>query len=72
MTEAVRAESVPGLGKGMTAAAVLARAGVRERQVFVLAADGSYDVELNRFFRELDAWGVRAASSVSAYADATK
>jgi len=56
----------------MTAAAVLARAGVRERQVFVLAADGSYDVELNRFFRELDAWGVRAASSVSAYADATK
>ena len=68
VTEAVRAESVAGLDKGMTAAAVLARAGVRERQAFVLGADGSYDVELNRFFRELDAWGARAASSVSAYA----
>ena len=68
VTEAVRAESAPGLDAGMTAAAVLACAGVRERQVFVLGADGSYDVELNRFFRELDAWGVRAASSVSAYA----
>jgi integrase len=68
VTEAVRAESVSGLDEGMTAAAVLTRAVVRERQVFVLAADGSYDVELNRFFRELDAWGVRAASSVAAYA----
>jgi site-specific recombinase XerD len=68
VTEVSRAGSVPGLDEGSTAAAVLARAGVRERQVFVLAADGSYDVELNRFFRELDAWGVRAANSVSAYA----
>ena len=68
MTEAVRAESVSGLDEGMTAAAVLTRAVVRERQVFVLGADGSYDVELNRFFRDLDAWGVRAASSVTAYA----
>lgn len=68
VTEAVRAESVSGLDEGMTAAAVLTRAVVRERQVFVLGADGSYDVELNRFFRDLDAWGVRAASSVTAYA----
>ena len=68
MTEAVRAESVSGLDEGMTAAAVLTRAVVRERQVFVLGADGSYDVELNRFFRDLDAWGVRAAGSVAAYA----
>jgi hypothetical protein len=47
---------VPGLGKD-AAAGVLARSGVRDRQVFVLGADGSYDVELNRFFRELDSWG---------------
>ena len=68
VTEAAHAASSPGLDAGATAAAVLARAGVRERQVFVLGADGSYDVKLNRFFRELDAWGVRAASSVRAYA----
>jgi len=68
VTEAARAASAPGLDAGMTAAAVLARAGVRERQVFVLGADGSYDVKLNRFFCELDGWGVRAASSVRAYA----
>jgi site-specific recombinase XerD len=68
VTEAARAASAPGLDAGATVAAVLARAGVRDRQVFVLGADGSYDVELNRFFRELDAWGVRAASSVRAYA----
>jgi site-specific recombinase XerD len=29
--------------------------------------DGSYDLELNRFFRELPSWGVRAANSVAAY-----
>ena len=63
----MRSQSL-GLDEGMTAAAVLTRAVVRERQVFVLGADGSYDVELNRFFRDLDAWGVRAASSVTAYA----
>jgi integrase len=68
VTEADRAESAPDLDAGTTAAAVLTRAGVGERQVFVLGADGTYDVELNRFFRELDAWGVRAASSVRAYA----
>lgn len=52
----------------MTAAVVLARAGVLAGQPFVLGADGGYDVALNRFFRELDSWGVRAASSVAAYA----
>jgi site-specific recombinase XerD len=49
-------------------ASVFARAGVRERQPFVLGADGCYDVALNRFFRELDGWGVRAANSIAAYA----
>jgi site-specific recombinase XerD len=41
---------------------------VRDGQPFVLGPDGSYDVALNRFFRELGGWGVRAANSVSAYA----
>ena len=68
VTDPVRAASATGLGNGVDPAAVLARAGVRERQVFVLGADGSYDLELNRFFRELDGWGVRAANSISAYA----
>jgi hypothetical protein len=69
-TEADRAGRAPGLGTGgvVTAAVVLARAGVLAGQPFVLGADGGYDVALNRFFRELDSWGVRAASSVAAYA----
>ncbi len=46
---------------------VLDRVGVREGQPFVLGADGSYDVELNRFFRELPSWGVRAENSVEGY-----
>lgn len=50
------------------AAVVLARAGVRDGQPFALGADGGYDAALNRFFRELDSWGVRAANSVAAYA----
>lgn len=41
---------------------------MRDGQPFVLGADGSYDPALNRFFRELDSWGVRAANSVAAYA----
>ncbi len=48
--------------------AALNRAGVADGLPFLLGADGSYDLELNRFFRELDRWGVRAASSVLAYA----
>ncbi|MFJ2264439.1 tyrosine-type recombinase/integrase [Streptomyces sp. NPDC087844] len=47
---------------------VLDRAGVREGQPFVLGANGSYDVHLNRFLRELPSWGVRADNSVMAYA----
>jgi integrase len=48
--------------------AALSRAGAAEGVPFLLGADGSYDVQLNRFFRELDSWGVRAANSVLAYA----
>lgn len=64
---AARADGAPGC-TGQDAAGVLARAGVRDGQPFVLGADGSYDPALNRFFRELDAWGVRAANSVAGYA----
>lgn len=69
-SETTRAAGAPGLGEcgEPRAAAVLARAGVRNGQPFVLGADGSYDPALNRFFRELDSWGVRAANSVAAYA----
>jgi site-specific recombinase XerD len=63
VTDAARSAAAAG-----DAGAVLARAGVAAGQVFVLGADGSYDVELNRFFRELDGWGVRAANSIVAYA----
>jgi site-specific recombinase XerD len=65
-TELARLGEVPSVGGG--AAAVLARAGAGEGQVFVLGRDGSYDVELNRFFRELDGWGVRSPNSIRAYA----
>ena len=67
LTEGVRAGAAPGLG-GSAGAAVLGRVGARDGQPFVLGPDGSYDVALNRFFRELGGWGVRAANSVSAYA----
>jgi site-specific recombinase XerD len=63
VTELARGAGTP----GVDAAAVLARAGVRAGQVFVLGSDGGYDVKLNRFLRELEGWGVRAASSVAAY-----
>ena len=65
-TELARLGEVPGVG-GDTAA-VLTRAGAAEGQVFALGPDGSYDVELNRFFRELDGWGVRSPHSIRAYA----
>jgi site-specific recombinase XerD len=35
---------------------------------FVLGADGSYDLHLNRFFRELDSWGARSEHTREAYA----
>lgn len=47
---------------------VLERAGVRGGKPFVLGPDGSYDRELNRFFQELDGWGVRSENGVAAYA----
>jgi site-specific recombinase XerD len=53
---------------GVDGAAVLRRAGVAGGLPFLLGADGSYDLQLNRFFRELDGWGVRAANSIVAYA----
>jgi Phage integrase, N-terminal SAM-like domain len=49
-------------------AAVLARAGVDDGMPFVLGADGSYDLHLNRFLRELDSWGARSAHTREAYA----
>src|SRR6266567_980464 len=52
---------------GLDTAGVLARAGIGDGQPFVLGADGSYDIALNRYFRELDGWGVRSANGVAAY-----
>ncbi|MGW9211260.1 tyrosine-type recombinase/integrase [Embleya sp. NPDC055664] len=46
---------------------VLDRAGVKEGQPFILGADGSYDLHLNRFLRELDSWGVSADNSIKGY-----
>lgn len=46
---------------------VLDRAGVTEGQPFILAADGTYDLNLNRFLRELDSWGVTAKNSIEGY-----
>ena len=58
-----------GAGQATTGGvAALSRAGVVDGLPFLLGADGSYDLQLNRFFRELDGWGVRAANSVLAYA----
>ena len=53
------------------AGSVLGRAGVHEGQPFALAADGSYDVALNRFLRELPSWVSMATSSLTARASAT-
>lgn len=53
---------------GADSSEVLHQAGARDGSPFVLGPDGGYDVELNRFFRELGSWGVRAANSVVAYA----
>ncbi|MGH3285124.1 MAG: tyrosine-type recombinase/integrase [Streptosporangiaceae bacterium] len=64
-TEGNRAAEGP---LGADSNGVLHRVGVRDGLPFVLGPSGGYDVELNRFFRELGSWGVRAANSVSAYA----
>ncbi|MCX4900762.1 tyrosine-type recombinase/integrase [Streptomyces sp. NBC_01369] len=47
---------------------VLDREPVRERMPFILDADGSYDVRLNRFFRALPTLGCRSAKSWEGYA----
>lgn len=47
--------------------AVLRRAGARDGRPFVLASDGSYDLQLNRFLRDLENWGVRAENSQIGY-----
>jgi site-specific recombinase XerD len=67
VTDSTRFPTVPELD-GKVATAVAARAGLRDGRPFVLGADGSYDVALNRFFGELDSWGVRASNSIAAYA----
>ncbi|MDA8286433.1 MAG: site-specific integrase [Actinomycetota bacterium] len=67
VTDSTRFKTIPELD-GKVAAAVAARAGLRDGRPFVLGADGSYDVALNRFFSELDSWGVRAPNSIAAYA----
>ena len=46
---------------------VLQRAEVRERQRFILGSDGSYDVHLNQFLRDLPSWGVRSKIGQDAY-----
>ncbi|MGW4689686.1 tyrosine-type recombinase/integrase [Streptomyces sp. NPDC004244] len=51
-----------------SAVAALDRAGVRDGLPFILGADGRYDIELNRFVRELPSWGVRSPHSVEGYA----
>lgn len=56
VTDSTRFPTVPELD-GKVATAVAARAGLRDGRPFVLGADGSYDVALNRFFGELDSWG---------------
>jgi len=61
-----RAVQAPGLDGA--AGEVLRRCGVGDGQPFVLGPDGAYDLNLNRFLRELDGWGVRSAHTVVAYA----
>ena len=67
LTDSAHLQTAPGLDSEAVAA-VAARAGLRDGRPFVLGADGSYDLALNRFFRELDGWGVRAPNSIAAYA----
>lgn len=49
-------------------AETLCSAGVSDRMPFILASDGSYDVQLNRFLRELPHNGVRSWHSWKSYA----
>ena len=47
---------------------VLRSAGVPDRMPFILDSDGSYDVQFNRFLRELPHNGVRSWNSWKSYA----
>ncbi|MGW2190752.1 tyrosine-type recombinase/integrase [Streptosporangium sp. NPDC001682] len=47
---------------------MLSRAAGEEGMPFVLAADGSYDLQLNRFLRELPGRRVRSPHTIAAYA----
>ncbi|MFE7114123.1 tyrosine-type recombinase/integrase [Streptomyces sp. NPDC057654] len=49
------------------ASAVLERAGACDGKCFILGPDGSCDVQLNRFGRELDSWGVRSDNGHEGY-----
>ncbi|MFE2430970.1 tyrosine-type recombinase/integrase [Streptomyces sp. NPDC059373] len=49
------------------AEAVLRRVGADDRRPFILGPDGTYDLHLNRFLRDLENWGVRSANSRIAY-----
>jgi site-specific recombinase XerD len=53
----------------LCAAAIAAaeRAGVSDRMPFILDDDGSYDPDLNRFFRACPTMGVRSPNSLRAY-----
>ncbi|MFI2913896.1 tyrosine-type recombinase/integrase [Streptomyces sp. PDY-4] len=64
-TSRARVTTCSGIGDPV---AVLDRVGVREGQPFILSRDGAYDLQLNRFLRELPSWGVRAENSVLGYA----
>ena len=63
-----RSSAVEAPGLGAAAVTVLERATVRDGHPFILGPDGSYDLQLNRFLRELQGWGVRSVHSVEAYA----
>lgn len=52
---------------GFDALGVLQRAGIAERQQFILGPDGSYDLHLNRFLRELSEWGVPSSNGIDGY-----
>ncbi|WP_200263397.1 tyrosine-type recombinase/integrase [Streptomyces sp. HSG2] len=46
---------------------VLRRVGANDGRPFILCPDGSYDLHLNRFLRDLEHWGVRSENSRIAY-----
>jgi Site-specific recombinase XerD len=62
-----RTSSGSALIPGIDAGGVLHRADVRERQRFILGPDGSYDVHLNQFLRDLPSWGVPSKNGQDAY-----